>query len=412
MVSSEDDLTAALAKSADPLVDKLKKRIDLWKPRREDTIEALRELAIKCDAKYKRNNAVKLTGAVTGVLGTVAGVGLCFLTAGMATPIVVGVAVGGVAVAAGAGVAVGVGDYLNSVCSEEAREETQKTLDKEKNPYGNVRLVAQELQETLEYTCNDHGWPQDAGLAKLLSDRNGISCKVEAAGITIEGGETTAQVLIAGLTATEMITSYREAVEAAKAAAEGADEAAKGAKAAAEAAKKAGNLEAFKKASAAADAANDAAAAARRNFETGREVISATKKAVAAGEAAAKAAGDASEAVSKLANSAMKGARAAKEFVKAAADGAAAAGKGANAAKTGVKIVSRTGIKALGKAVPFLNVAFLLLDAKDAVEAGYQLAKGESKVGHHVRSKAEEMERELAYVEEMYQRLKAAVKPI
>ena len=407
MRSSEDDLTAALAKSAAPLVDKLKERIDLWKPRREDTIKALRELATKCDAKYKRNNAVKLTGAVTGVLGTVAGVGLCFLTAGMATPIVVGVAVGGVAVAAGAGVAVGVGDYLNSVCSEEAREETQKTLDKEKNPYGNVRLVAQELQETLEYTCNDHGWPQDAGLAKLLS--YGISCKVEVAGITIEGGQRTAQFLIAGLTATEMITSYKEAIEAAKAAAEGADEAAKGAKAAAEAAKKAGNLEAFKEASAAADAAKDAAAAARKNFKTGKGAINATKKAVAAGEAAAKAAGDASEAVSKLANSAMKGARAAKEFVKAAADGAAAAGKGANAAKTGVKIVSRTGIKALGKAVPFLNVAFLLLDAKDAVEAGYQLAKGESKVGHHVRSKAEELQEELAYVEEMYQRLKAAV---
>ena len=102
-------------------------------------------------------------------------------------------------------------------------------------------------------------------------------------------------------------------------------------------------------------------------------------------------------------------AEAASKFAKVASEGAEAATKGVEVAIRGARIVSKTGIKVIGKVVPLLNVVFLLLDAKDMAEAGMQLAKGESKVGRYLRNKAEEMEEEVAYVEALYLRLKAAI---
>ena len=423
MRSSKNDLTRAVLSDSAQFVGRLKWRIDFWKPRREETIKALRDLATKCDSKVSRNNAVKLAGAGTSILVTLAGAGAVLLTGGLATPFVVG----GAALAIGGGVAVGAGDYLNSVCSKEAREETQKTLDKEKNAYEDVRLVMQELQHTLESTSVDHGWPQEEGLAKLLS----VKFKVEVGGITIEGGPEGARVLRIGLTATELITDYKKALQAAKAAADGAQAAANGTKLVAGAAKEAGNVKVYESAYTAAKAAEDAAVAARKNFKTSKDAVNATRKAVEASEAAAKAAVEASEAAGKAANAASKatsgalnglknfffgtakevkeGIEAANKFAKVASEGAEVASKGAKAALSGARIVSKTGMKILGKAIPLLNVVFLLLDAKDMAEAGMQLARGESTVGHHVRSKAEEMEEEVAYVEALYLRLKAAV---
>ena len=419
MRSSESDLTRAVLSKSAPFVGKLKWRIDFWKPRREETIRALRELATKCDSKVKRNNAVKLAGAGTSILVTLAGAGAVILTGGLATPFVVG----GAALAIGGGVAVGAGDYLNSVCSEEAREETQKTLNKEKNAYEDVRMVIQELQHTLESTSLDNGWPTQEGLAKLLS----VKFKVTVSGITIEGGEEGARILRVALTAKELITDYTKAVVAAKAAANGAEAAAEGARTVANAAKEAGNLEVYINASKAAKAAEDAAVAARRHFKMSKEAVEATGKAVEASGAAAKVAIEASEAAGKAATVAKKAtgglknfffgaakeakesAEVASKFAKVAGEGAEAATKGAKVAITGAKLVSKTGMKVVGKVIPLLNVVFLLLDAKDMAEAGMQLAKGESKVGHYLRSKAEEMEEEVAYVEALYLRLKAAV---
>ena len=52
-----------------------------------------------------------------------------------------------------------------------------------------------------------------------------------------------------------------------------------------------------------------------------------------------------------------------------------------------------------------LNVVFFIMDAKDAIEAGIELAKGESKVGHHLCNKATNLEEELTYVEQLYSQL-------
>ena len=59
----------------------------------------------------------------------------------------------------------------------------------------------------------------------------------------------------------------------------------------------------------------------------------------------------------------------------------------------------------MGKAVIVLNVVFFIMDAKDAIEAGIELAKGESKVGHHLCNKATNLEEELTYVEQLYSQL-------
>ena len=419
MRSSESDFTRDVLSKSTPFVGKLKWRIDFWKPRREETIRALKELANKCDSKVKRNNVVKLAGAGTSILVTLAGAGAVLLTGGLAAPFVIG----GAALAVGGGVAVGAGDYLNSVCSEDAREETQKTLDKEKNAYEDVRMVIQELQHTLESTSVAHGWPTEEGLAKLLS----VKFKVKVSGITIEGGEEGARILRVGLTAKELITDYSKAVVSARAAANGAQAAADGAKMVAEAAKEAGNLEVFRNASRSARAAEDAAVAARKNFKFSKEAVEATRKAVEASGSAAKVATEASEAAGKAASAARsaagglknfffgaakevkESAEAASKFAKVASEGAEAATKGVEVAIRGARIVSKTGIKVIGKVVPLLNVVFLLLDAKDMAEAGMQLAKGESKVGRYLRNKAEEMEEEVAYVEALYLRLKAAI---
>ena len=419
MRSSESDFTRDVLSKSTPFVGKLKWRIDFWKPRREETIRALKELANKCDSKVKRNNVVKLAGAGTSILVTLAGAGAVLLTGGLAAPFVIG----GAALAVGGGVAVGAGDYLNSVCSEDAREETQKTLDKEKNAYEDVRMVIQELQHTLESTSVAQGWPTEEGLAKLLS----VKFKVKVSAITIEGGEEGARILRVGLTAKELITDYSKAVVSARAAANGAQAAAEGAKMVAEAAKEAGNLEVFRNASRSARAAEDAAVAARKNFKFSKEAVEATKKAVEASGSAARVATEASEAAGKAASAARsaagglknlffgaakevkESAEAASKFAKVASEGAEAATKGAEVAIRGARIVSKTGIKVIGKVVPLLNVVFLLLDAKDMAEAGMQLAKGESKVGRYLRNKAEEMEEEVAYVEALYLRLKAAI---
>lgn len=218
MPTSERDLTRALVSKSAPFVDELRDRIDCWKPRRKDTIQALRDLATKYDEKVTRNNKVKLVGTGTAMVGTLGGLAVP-ATGGLAAPLLAG----GWAVLVICGTVVRVvADHRESVCQEEAHEKAQKTIDKENNAYEDVRLVTQELQHTLKSTSVDHGWPQEEGLDKLLS----VNCKVEVGGITIQGGKEGARKLRAALAATELM----EAVASCAKVAAGAKVAAAGAK--------------------------------------------------------------------------------------------------------------------------------------------------------------------------------------
>ena len=394
---SEEQLIRALARETAPLVGELRRRIDFWKPRREETIAALRQLAAECDVTYTRNNSIKLAGAGTSMLVTLGGAAITLATGGLALPFVAA----GAALAIGGGVAVGAADYLNSTCSEEARERAQLTLNREKNAYEDVRMVIMELQHTIESTCIDNGWPPENGLAYLLCAK----FKFSVNGFTIEAGKEVTRLLVTGLTAHALISDFKEVAAAAKAAANGSKAAAAGARKVAEAAKGAGNLRVVNSVTAAAKAAEDAATLASKTFITSKGAAEATRAAVEASEAAAKAAVEGSRAVAKsAAKITSRGTRAGGMFTRVAREGAKVAGDGAEAAGKAAKAVSKTG-KILGKAVIVLNVVFFIMDAKDAIEAGIELAKGESKVGHHLRNKATQLEEELAYVGQLYSQL-------
>ena len=331
---SEDQLIRALVRETAPLVGELRRRIDFWKPRRKETIAALRQLDAECDATYKRNNSIKLAGAGTSMLVTLGGAAITLATGGLALPFVVA----GAALAIGGGVDVGAADYLNSTCSEEARERAQITLDREKNAYEDVRMMIMELQHTIESTCADNSWPPENGLAYLLCAK----FKFSVNGFTIEAGKEVTRLLVTGLTARALINDFKEVAAAAKAAANGSKASAAGARKVVEAAKGAGNLRMVNSATAAAKAAEDAATLASKTFMTSKRAADATRAAVEASEAAAKAAVEGSRAVAKsAAKITSRGTRAGGTFTRVAREGAKVAGDGAEAAARLPKLYPR-----------------------------------------------------------------------
>ena len=101
-----------------------------WVPKRKATIKEIREIAEELHTVSKNVNAAKLTGttaAVAGGIATVAGIGVTFMTGGLAAPLIgwgIAGSVAGAVTSSGADV---VGQYI----SRDKMEKAQKKLKEE-----------------------------------------------------------------------------------------------------------------------------------------------------------------------------------------------------------------------------------------------------------------------------------------
>lgn len=442
---SKEEVDRDLKQKAEGLVHELKETIDWWKPRREKTIKATKDLAEDCDETHKKANAVKIAAASTSIAATIGlGIAGIVFTGGLATPLIIGA---GVVVGVGGGATIFGADWVKSSCSKEARNKAQGIMDEEKNAYEDVRTQMQKLQHTLECTLADKGWPSENAVLYFLNITS-----IDAAGTAVTVSNDSARILVNALTTCKLIHDYKEVLEIAKEAGETAKKVADGARKVATAANEAGLPEVAKNALEAAEAVEQAAAKASKRFASVKNITKATedvlsqvskankvvatcaedmakaaKGAKAAAETVAKAAakgksmltaaknwaGSFFRAATEGAEVVAEGAEAAAKSAEAAAKSAEAAAKGAKIAAEGAETAAKISAKTAGrlaKAVPFLNVVFLLMDAYDALDAGVELVRG-SKAGNHLRSQAEKFESELKYVQELYERLKNKYQP-
>ena len=372
-----------LAEASRERLPALKEKIDAWKPARQKTVDALEELAGKCDYNYKKSNGVKLGSAVVSGLSAIGGVALIVFSAGVATPMVVA---GGIGLTA-AGIAGGVGvvwsDYDISASDDKSKSEAEEICRGEMDSYESVieqlKSVGRKFHE--KYSVED--WP-DFGHQVATT-------------LGLNTADAASNKFLVALVLTDNHREFESAVEGAEQVAKAADSAAATAEKAATLAKEAGyateaatTLEKAREAREAAEEARQAKDA----WKT-RAVITAVKKASGAAAAAAKAASSVVEL------SATRWfawfASSAKSIAKEAEVATIAAERAVDLARPLAK-----GAKVLGKVVVALTPVFLLLDIVDVTQAGIALREGESPAGNFVRRKAQELREETEQVDRLY----------
>ena len=366
----------------------LKEKIDAWKPARQKTVDALEELASKCDYNYRMNNGVKLGSAVVSGLSAIGGVALIVFSGGVATPMVVAGGIGLTAVGVAGGVGVVWSDHEISASGDKSKSQAEEICRGEIDSYEGVieqfKSVGRKFQD--KHRIDD--WP-DFGRQIAVT-------------LGLRTGDAAANKFLIAMVLTDSHREFESAVDGAEQVAKAAESAAATAEKAAALAKEAGYITEAAATLEKAKEAKDAAEEARRAKDAWRAqtVIDAVKKASSAAAAASKAASSVVELASARWFSWLRTsvvASSAKSIAKEAEVATIAAEKAVELARPLAK-----GTKVLGKVVVALTPVFLLLDVIDAAQAGVALREGESPAGHFVRRKAQELREEVEQVDGLY----------
>ena len=379
------ELEQRLAAASREHLPELKEKIDVWKPDRRKTVDALEELAGKCDYNYRVSNGVKLGSAVVSGLSALGGIALVVFSGGVVTPLVVAGGVGFTAVGVAGGVGVVWSDHDISTSGEKSKNEAKEICRGEMDSHECVVEQFQNVGRKFQDKCCIEDWPKFGNqLAMTLKISDAAANKFLIALVLIDSHE-----------------EFESAIVGAEQVAKAAERAAVSAERAAELAKEAGFTAEAATASEKAKEAKAAAEAAREAKDAwkAQTVIDAVKKASSATTAASKAANSVSTLASSRWFSWLRSsfASSAKVIAKEAEIAAIAAEKAVEVARPLAK-----GARVLGKVVVALTPVFLLLDIIDATQAGIALREGESPAGNYVRKKAKELEEEVEQVDRLY----------
>ena len=404
-----DEAAKKILEDSKPAVLLLKSALDEWLPLRKQTITALEKLADDAATTGNVANGFQLGGAIVSIGSGLLGGAAIIFSAGLATPVAVGL---GVAILAST-TAVGVAEITKAVHFPKLLDAAQDELGKELDQYQTVIKACADLHECVtdqsefQESSKWYDWLympyMSAQLAYgMLQDSKKIYELLSSASNAAKG---TSEVVVSEMGKAALKTSEKAATRAAgtaatkaagKAAGKGATRAAGKAatKAAGKGATRAAVKAAGKGATRAVGKAATKAASKGATRAAGKAAIRAAGKGAtrAVGKAATKATAKvATKATAKVATKAVGKAATevtAKAMVKTSTEVTTAVSKA-----VALPATKSAGKRAL-KLVPLLQVVTIVLDAKAAYSAGKELVGG-TEAECKLRKKVESLKKEV-----------------
>ena len=136
-------------------VPELKKLIDDWLPRREVSIEILKDIKEAVEESYQKRTWAKVAGASAATVGStlaIVGFGLGFATLGASNVLTI---VGGVIGGAGA-ITMGGADFGDFLVARAKKNDAKNVIDRDRKWSQDIRKKAQQLNNQIDSVHSRH----------------------------------------------------------------------------------------------------------------------------------------------------------------------------------------------------------------------------------------------------------------
>lgn len=143
-----------------------------WEPRRDETLDTLREIQVLIEQSYHKRTIAKVSGASAAIAGSavaIVGFGLSFFTFGTSLAL----SVAGAGLAASGAVTMGGADLGDWLVSSSHMKTAERVIERDRERSQKIRRSAEKLSQTCKQLsrCGQYPTLSEENILKVLADR-------------------------------------------------------------------------------------------------------------------------------------------------------------------------------------------------------------------------------------------------